>query len=164
MAKPGLRYLMPPLLEHTLGQLMEAHVILRTLANDALPAGLDFDHYMVLHHLHKARWTEQRALAEHLCCDKQTLSRRAAALEGRGWIVRQRSSLDGRRQRVRLTEAGASMKNQLTSTQAKLLAEALTRATPEAAMGLDEVLSELTRTARGALQTSLRTSQGARDV
>jgi DNA-binding MarR family transcriptional regulator len=48
-------------------------------------------------------------LAARLQLEKSTVSRLVGILEGRGWVARVRSTLDGRARELRLTDTGQHM-------------------------------------------------------
>lgn len=57
--------------------------------------------------LAEAEAMSQQDLADHLGLEKSTVSRLAAGLEARGWLVRERDPANRRLYRLRLTEEGA---------------------------------------------------------
>ena len=84
-----------------------------------------------LQELARAEPLAQRDLAAWLRLEKSTVSRLVAQLEGKGWIVRDRSSTDARVLLLRLTAAGHKVAEQLAAARQARFA-ALLAAIPEA--------------------------------
>jgi DNA-binding MarR family transcriptional regulator len=84
-----------------------------------------------LQELARAEPLAQRELAAWLRLEKSTVSRLVAQLEGKGWIVRDRSSADARVLLLRLTAAGHKVAEQLAAARQARFA-ALLAAIPEA--------------------------------
>jgi DNA-binding MarR family transcriptional regulator len=67
----------------------------------------------------------QGELAERLNLEKSTISRLVAQLEGRGWVLRQRSPEDGRVQLLSLTDAGTAIADNVATARREKFARVL---------------------------------------
>ena len=72
-------------------------------------AGLSPSETAVLGELAGETGLSQQQLGERLGLEKSTVSRLAAAMEGRGWLVRERDPADRRCYRLRLTPRGQDL-------------------------------------------------------
>jgi DNA-binding MarR family transcriptional regulator len=75
--------------------------------------------------LNQARPLSQNDLAARLRLEKSTVSRLVGQLEGRGWVERSRSLVDGRVAQVRLTEAGRTAAAELAEARRAKFARVL---------------------------------------
>jgi DNA-binding MarR family transcriptional regulator len=73
----------------------------------------------------------QQELGARLHLEKSTVSRLVTQLEGRGWITRTRSTMDGRMLQLQLSDAGVEIAAQLSAARAAKFARVLA-AVPEA--------------------------------
>jgi DNA-binding MarR family transcriptional regulator len=106
---------------------------------------LSLSEVMALGELADVDALSQQELADLLGLEKSTVSRLAAALEGRGWIARERDPDNRRYYQLRLTEAGraaaARVGHDLRTHHAQLLAAL----TPDELKALSIGLSGLAR-------------------
>jgi DNA-binding MarR family transcriptional regulator len=115
----------------------------------------------VLDHLDEIEGTSVLALAQHMGVTASTMSLMADRLERAGYVRRERSTEDGRRVDLRLTEAGAGIKKQQKVLEPDLIAAMLRHLEPvrrrQALRGL-ELLAEAAKemVASGELQRILR--------
>lgn len=89
----------------------------------------------------------QQDLAARLRLDKSRISRVAAQLESRGWLVRERDPANRRLYRVRLTDEGCQAGRHLHASMRQRHADLLGALTPEERSGLLVGLSGLVRVA-----------------
>ena len=83
--------------------------LLRTLE----PLEVSPEQFFLLYRLHEQDGRFLRELADPVLDDRANLTRQAAAMEGRGWIVRRPDPADGRRKRVFLAPSGRALFEQL---------------------------------------------------
>jgi MarR family transcriptional regulator, organic hydroperoxide resistance regulator len=115
----------------------------------------------VLDHLDDVEGTSLLALAQHMGVTASTMSLMVDRLERGGYVRRERSSQDGRRVDLRLTESGVAVKKQQKVLEPELIAAMLRRLDPvrrqQALRGL-ELLAEAAKemVASGDLQRILK--------
>lgn len=90
---------------------LELAVLIRRLTSVSTGkqgANLDRASYLLLHHIHIQGSAGVKALGELLQLDVSTVSRQAAVLEQKGYVVKVPDELDGRAYFYQITENGIS--------------------------------------------------------
>ena len=102
------------------------------LRPDATPCGrpLSVSEAHALLELSRDAGLSQAALGARLRLEKSTVSRLVTQLEGHGWVERGRDPTDGRAIRLRLTEAGRRVADQVAAARAGHYATLLERIPP----------------------------------
>jgi DNA-binding MarR family transcriptional regulator len=98
-----------------------------------------------LSELIEAGTLSQHELGAHLGLEKSTVSRLAAAMEQRGWLLRERDPGDRRLYRLTLTDAGQDVAHRVGEDLRAHHALLLDQLTPEERQGLTVGLAGLVR-------------------
>lgn len=86
--------------------------------------GITYPQYLVLHALWESDGRTVGAIAERLSLESSTVTPLVKRLEGAGMVTRERNPNDERQVRVRLTDAGAAMRERCSCLAETLLARA----------------------------------------
>lgn len=86
--------------------------------------GITYPQYLVLHALWESDGRTVGAIAERLSLESSTVTPLVKRLEGAGMVTRERNPDDERQVRVRLTDAGAAMRERCSCLAETLLARA----------------------------------------
>jgi len=109
-------------------------------------ANLDRSAYLLLHQIASHGSSGVKTLADEFQLDISTVSRQAAALEQKGYVLKIPDPLDGRAYRFQITELGAKELNEYRQIRLKKIAELLQDWSEEEQKTFGELLRKFNRT------------------
>jgi DNA-binding MarR family transcriptional regulator len=115
----------------------------------------------ILSHLDAARQTKVGELASHMGLSHSSVSLTIDRLQRDGYVIRERSSADGRVTFVRLTGAGEEVRDAQRVLEPDIVASVLRRLTPSERQAAREAMAALARAAKEELSARRSSQRGA---
>lgn len=118
------------------------------MIHQLLPEPITLSQVFALHELDANRPLSQQELAERLLLEKSSVSRLAADMERKGWLVRERDPANRRFYRLRLTDRGRSCHARVGSAFHEHVSRLIETMTPAERAALVKGLSGFARAMR----------------
>lgn len=128
------------------------HLCDAAMAQQLAPLGVKLAEHEVLTHVLRDPGLSQQQLAERCFTAKSHISGLVAAMEQRGWLVRERDPDDGRARRLQLTPEGQAIAERTQAVQARIVQVMADAVSPDELLLIEVAMSRVNDRLRTLLQ------------